>query len=64
MHLLEDGMRNLIAEYKVPTTRTYYYKREEKHADYILVSPDVTIKQFSVINTVVSDHMPLMVEFE
>ena len=57
-------MRNLIKEYDITTTRTHYYQRKEKYADYILVSPDVTVKQFSPVDTVVSDHMPLMVEFE
>lgn len=63
MKNLEVGMRNLITEYKIPTTRNKYYGGEEKHADYILVSPDVRVKQFRVIDITVSDHLPLMLEF-
>lgn len=63
MKILEENMRNLIKEYNIPTTRNKQYKGKEKHADYILVSPDVKIKQFKVINIEVSDHLPLLLEF-
>lgn len=63
MKLLEEGKRNLIKEFNIKTTRNEYYKRREKHADYVLVSPDVNVINFKVIKTILSDHYPLYFEF-
>ena len=63
MDILEKGMTNLIKEYDIKTTRTKHYEREEKHADYVLVSSDFTVQNFGAIDTVVSDHLPLLLEF-
>ena len=57
-------MKNLIKEYKVTTTRSHFYTKEHKFADYILVSPEIEVKKFEVIQDVVSDHLPLMLEFD
>jgi endonuclease/exonuclease/phosphatase family metal-dependent hydrolase len=62
--VLEDGMRNLIKETGVMSTRSNLYKKEIKFADYILVSPEVQIENFRVMQDVVSDHLPLLVEFD
>lgn len=62
--ILEEGNRNLITEFKIETTRNEHYGRKEKHADYILVSPDVDVVDFKVIKTIISDHYPLILEFE
>lgn len=56
------GMRNLVIEYGVNSTRTLLYSKPEKFADYIFVSPDVEVKDFKVLRDVVSDHAPLLVE--
>src|SRR3989338_277162 len=63
MQLLELGMKNLIIEFKVKTTRNDLYKREEKYSDYILTSPGINIQKFEVDNVTVSDHLPLLLEF-
>lgn len=63
MSILEDNMENLIKRYNIETTRNQYYERPEKYSDYILVSRDVKINKFQVLNVTVSDHIPLMVEF-
>lgn len=62
--LLEKGLRNLIVEYEIDNTRSPFYLRAEKFADYILISPDVEVKDFKVLPDVVSDHLPLYIEFE
>ncbi len=63
--ILEDhGMRNLIKEYGVFSTRTPLYDKENKFADYILVSGGIDALDFSVLPDVVSDHSPLYLEFE
>lgn len=57
------GLRNLIKEYGVTSTRTSLYKKSaEKFADYALVSPDIKIINFQVLTDVVSDHAPMFLE--
>ncbi len=61
--ILEDGMRNLIKEYAITSTRTSLYTKSEKFADYIFVSPEMTVLDFKVLPDEVSDHSPLFIEF-
>jgi endonuclease/exonuclease/phosphatase family metal-dependent hydrolase len=56
------GLRNLIKEYSVPTTRTSLYGKPETHADYVFVSPEIKEKKFLVMPDVVSDHAPLQID--
>ena len=63
--IIEKGMRNLIKDYNIPTTRTSYYKKDGgKFADYAIVSQDVNVKDFSVLPEEVSDHSALYLEIE
>lgn len=63
LKMFEDfGLRNLIKEYGVTSTRTSYYKKPEKFADYIFVSKGLDVKDFKVLPDEVSDHSPLFVE--
>lgn len=64
MKILETSMKNLVKEYKITTTRSHLYTKEHKLSDYILVSPEIRVKKFEVIQDVVSDHLPLMLEFD
>lgn len=59
----EDKLVNLIKEYNITSTRSSHYPKEEKFADYILVSKDIEVKDFKVLLDEVSDHLPLLVEF-
>lgn len=62
---LEDlGLRNLIKEYSVISTRTSFYTKAEKFADYTLISKEIIIKDFKVLTDEISDHSPLYLEFE
>lgn len=63
MHIIEEGMTNLITVNNVRSTRTSYYKKSEKFADYILTSPEITINQFEVMSEEVSDHAALYLDF-
>lgn len=63
LEILDKDMENLIKKYNVPTTRNTFYKREEKHADYILVSQNVKVLDFKTLNIPISDHLPLLLEF-
>ncbi|MBI3632879.1 MAG: endonuclease/exonuclease/phosphatase family protein [Candidatus Vogelbacteria bacterium] len=69
MLILEEGMRNLIKEFKIKSTRTPLYRHyanptEPNFADYILVSPEVKVNKFEVLPDLASDHSPLYLEFE
>jgi len=63
MRILEHGMNNLITEYSIQSTRTRYYTKPEKFADYILTSPEILINEFRVMPEEVSDHCPLYLDF-
>ena len=60
----DAGLRNLIKESKVTSTRTSFYKKPEKFADYAFVSKDILLKDFKVLPDEVSDHTPLMIEID
>jgi endonuclease/exonuclease/phosphatase family metal-dependent hydrolase len=63
IHLIEQtGLRNLIKEYGVTSTRTSFYTKPDKFADYVFVSPGLTVKSFEVMQEEVSDHCALRVE--
>ncbi len=64
VEILAKGMRNLVQEYKVTSTRTSLYHKEEKFADYIFTSPDIVVNDFEVLKDAVSDHAPLLLDFE
>lgn len=64
MKLLEEDMVNLIKKYDIKSTRSSHYPKEEKYADYVLVSSNIEIQNFQVLPEEVSDHLALMVEFK
>ena len=62
--LLEaKGLRNLIKEYNISSTRTSFYTKPEKHADYIFVK-GIKVKLFEVLPDEISDHAPLLIEVQ
>jgi endonuclease/exonuclease/phosphatase family metal-dependent hydrolase len=61
--ILEKGMRNLIKDYRIDSTRTLIYDKPERFADYVLVSPGIKVKSFDVLDDTVSDHSPLVLDF-
>lgn len=59
----EFGLRNLIKEHGITSTRTSHYKKEHRFADYALVSDGIEVKEFKVLPDEVSDHSPLYLDF-
>ena len=65
----QAGMRNLVKEFHVMTTRSEInYARFPAHdrqyfADYVFVSPDVKVEEFEFPIVNVSDHLPLRLKF-
>jgi len=74
----EAGYRNLIKDFNIKNTRNRFaWEQAEKHlngsgdyfgkqyfADYCFVSPEVKVKNFEVPYLEVSDHFPLILDFE
>lgn len=61
--ILEKGMRNLIKENGITSTRSHHYTKPVKFADYAIVSNDLNVERFEVLQDPVSDHLPLLLEF-
>lgn len=64
--LEEAGMRNLITEYGIASTRTSLYDSlaYEPFADYAFVSAGIKVNEFKVLPDEVSDHAALYLDFE
>ncbi len=61
--ILEDiGLKNLIREAGITSTRTSYYTKPEKFADYTFVSKGIEVEEFVVLPDEVSDHSPMMLK--
>jgi len=68
VRILDDGHRNLVREYGVPSTRTPLYRHydapaEPNYADYVIVSRDLEVEDFRVLPDEVSDHAALCATF-
>lgn len=61
--ILENGMKNLIKKYGIISTRSHFYPKANRFADYVLISPDINVRDFRVLDIPVSDHLPLLLEF-
>lgn len=64
IEIIEKNMRNLVKLHNIESTRTRYYPKEEKFADYIFTSEDIVVKTFEVLKHEVSDHAPLFLDFD
>ncbi len=64
LSILEKGMRNLIKENNIHSTRSELYLKDNKFADYTLVSAGVKVHKFTVLNRTVSDHLPMLLDFD
>ena len=58
------GLRNLIKEFDITSTRTSLYKKEHRLADYIFVSEGIKVNDFKVMLEEVSDHSPLFLDID
>lgn len=63
LEIIENmGLKNLIKENKIKSTRTSFFMGSEKFADYIFCSKDQKVKDFKVLPCEVSDHYPIYLE--
>lgn len=63
LEILSSGMNDLIKENNITSTRTSFYEKDVRYADYIFTSDNVTVNKFDVIEDEVSDHNALELEF-
>lgn len=57
------GLSDLVTSRGFTDTRTSFYKKPERYADYMLVTPDVRVLRFDVVrDPEVSDHCPLLLD--
>lgn len=64
MRLFEGLLEDLTATFQVSSTLSPLGKVQNVACDHILVSPEVRTQNFRVIDTLVSDHKALVVEFQ
>ncbi|MBP7848442.1 endonuclease/exonuclease/phosphatase family protein [Patescibacteria group bacterium] len=67
IQLLSGEFRNLIDEFHITSTRPDFTDTLESGGnvvDYIFVNEMIDVKRFEVIDTTISDHLPLLLEFE
>lgn len=63
LETIGQGMRNLIIENGITSTRSSFYPGSGLYADYVWVSRGVVIKKFRVLKDNVSDHLPMEIIF-
>ncbi|MCL6706208.1 endonuclease/exonuclease/phosphatase family protein [Pseudomonas sp. R2.Fl] len=57
------GLTDLVTTRGFTDTRTSWYPKEGRHADYLLVTPEVKVERFEVVaEPEVSDHRALLLE--
>ncbi|MFH1561130.1 MAG: endonuclease/exonuclease/phosphatase family protein [Patescibacteria group bacterium] len=64
-----NGYINLIKKHQIPTTRNRliwdkFPNNKQYFSDYVFVSPSLKVKTFSVPNIEISDHLPMILEFD
>ena len=65
--MIEKDFRNLIKEYNIKSTRPDFKDHLDKWnnvVDYIFVDDKIKVDDFEVLNTDISDHLPLILDFE
>lgn len=65
----QAGYQDLVADYHIPTTRNKlawerFPDSIQRYADYVFVNPGVHVRHFAVPPLEISDHLPLIVEFD
>ncbi|HOU75525.1 MAG TPA: hypothetical protein PK957_00160 [Candidatus Dojkabacteria bacterium] len=67
IQIINEHFFNLIDKYKIKTTRPVFKDNIEKRnnvVDYIFVNSGIKVNDFGAIQTNISDHLPLFLDFE
>ena len=63
IQMLDDKYTNLIKKYGIKETRSSLYTKELRHAGFVFVDKEISVKDFFVRNVTISDHLPMILEF-
>lgn len=58
---IDNHLINLAKKYNIKSTRS---NSEDKVCDYIFVNEKVKVNKFYALNSIISDHLPLILEFD
>jgi len=67
MHVLSDAFESLVDTFDIKYTRPKSNElsgTKRNVVDYIIVSKGITVQKFEVVDSDVSDHLPLILDFE
>jgi endonuclease/exonuclease/phosphatase family metal-dependent hydrolase len=64
VQMLGDKYNNLIKDYSIKDTRGSLYTKELRYSDYAFTDKDISVDNFFVSNVSVSDHLPMVIEFD
>jgi endonuclease/exonuclease/phosphatase family metal-dependent hydrolase len=64
LEIIKPGFRDLIKEFAIKDTRTSFYTKDIRYADYVFVSPEIKVNDFRVLPDEVSDHAALLLDFD
>lgn len=64
LQAIEREYTNLLPKYGITDTRTSFYTKECRYADYVFVSDDIKDTKLEVATEEVSDHAALVLDFE
>lgn len=63
IQILEKDMRNLVSEFEVEDTRGKLHRMDPHVSDYVFISKDIAVLNFSAPDMGISDHLPLILDF-
>jgi hypothetical protein len=65
--MLGQNRRDLIRDYKIENTRNEIswkqYSNKQYYADFTFVTDDIKVLNFDVSYCLVSDHLPMILDF-
>lgn len=63
IQMLGSEYVDLIKEYGIESTRSSLYPKELRYADYIFTDKNIIVNDFLVPDLNISDHLPLLLDF-
>lgn len=63
IQMLSEKYSDLIQEYGITNTRSSLYPKEIRYSDYAFTGKNVKVNGFSVPDINISDHLPLILDF-
>lgn len=64
LRMLEKEMKNLITDFDIKNTRSVIHKLDKNVSDYVIISPSIEVRKFYLPNVAISDHLPLILDFD